>query len=197
MLPYSAKHNPFTHLTLLTRLNRLSLLTPLKPLIKSSKGISIITIIIIAAIVVAALNAYAYFNPDFQLSRFSIVYLIRAHDDNQRKADLARIQKAIENYYDDNGQYPAADGWCGRIVTVMYPDVKDALSDYFKETGIPQDPSFRGTGKDYFYRREDRNSYVLLAVLENPPAGSPTYNYEGCHDWPGAGVYNYRLTGSR
>jgi len=166
-------------------------------LLRSSKGISIITVIIIAAVLVAALNAYAYFNPDLQLSRFSIVYFIRAHNDSQRKTDLEKIQKAVESYYDDNGQYPAADGWCGRIGTVMYPDVKEAIADYFSDKAIPQDPSFRGTNKDYFYRREDRNNYILLAVLENLPADSLTYNYEGCHDWPGDGVYNYQLSGSR
>lgn len=196
-LPYSAKHNPFTLLTRLTHINRLNLLPPLNPLIKSSKGISIITIIIIAAIVVAALNAYAYFNPDFQLSRYSIVYLIRVYNDNQRKADLNKIQEAVERYYNENGSYPASDSWCGRIFSIMHPEVKDAISDYFKEAGVPQDPSFRGSNKDYFYRREDRDTYILMAVLENLPANSPTYSYGGCFDWPGGGVYNYRIIGSR
>jgi hypothetical protein len=163
---------------------------------RSSKGISLITIIIIAALVVAAVNLYAYVNPDFQLSRLSFVYILRSYNDKTRKADLEKIRQAVEQYYDENGEYPAKDDWCGRIVYVMHAEVNDALAPYFGESGIPQDPSFRGTHKDYFYRREDRNEFVLLAVFENLPADSPTYDYEDCYDWPGDGVFNYRVTGS-
>ena len=150
-----------------------------------------------AAFLVAALNVYAYFNPDFQLSRYSVVHLVRAYKDKQKKADLEKIKDALEAYYDENSQYPGYDGWCGRIFAMLNPDVKDAISPYFENGDIPQDPSFKGTEKDYFYRREDRRHYVLLVVLESEPADSETYNYEGCHDWPGDNIYNYRVTSSR
>lgn len=172
------------------------LLYPSK-LLKSTKGISIISIIILTAVVVAALNAYAYFNPDFQLSKYSVVHLFRSYTDNDRKEDLTKIQTAIERYYDEHGEYPAYDGWCGRIISVLHPEAKDAITDYFGNDGIPQDPSVRGTGRDYFYRRGDRNNYVLMAVLEAAPVDAPTYNYSGCFDWPGNDVFNYRVEGSR
>ena len=173
------------------------MLYPRLNLIRSSKGISIISIIIIAAVLVAGLNAYAYFNPDFQFRKYSIVYVINIFGDKQRKADLEEIKVAVEKYYDENGEYPTRDGWCGRIISVLHPDAKDAIIGYFGTDGIPQDPLHRGTGQDYFYYREDRNTFVLLAKLENLPAGSPTYNYEGCFDWPGDGVFNYQVSGSR
>lgn len=161
--------------------------------LKSSRGISIISIIIITALLYAGLNAYAYFNPDFQLNKISLVYQLRSYYDKQRIADLEKISAAIENYYRDNGEYPAGDGWCGRIVDITHPDVKNAIAGYFPNRGIPQDPAYSGTSQDFFYRREDRNSYVLLARLENLPAGSPIYNYEGCIEWPGDDVFNYQI----
>jgi len=166
-------------------------------LIRSSKGISLITIIILVAFLFAGLNAYAYFNPEFTLSKYTIPHLLGSFNDDKRKAELEKIQAVVEKFYDDNGEYPGRDGWCGRIITVLHPEVKDDISGYFDKNGIPQDPAFAGTSKDYFYYREDRNSYVLMAVLENPPPGSKTYNYEGCHDWPGEGVYNYQISGLR
>jgi len=166
-------------------------------LIKSSKGLSVISIIILIAFIIGVLNLYAYFNPDFQLSKYTVVYIIRDYKDKQKKKDLDNIKIAVEKYYNETKQYPASDGWCGRIYSVLYSDVNEALSPYFDDKGVPQDPSFGGTDKDYFYIKFDRRSYALMAVLENPPAGSPTYNYEACHDWPGDGVYNYKIEFSR
>jgi len=161
--------------------------------LKSSKGLSLVTLIIIAAFIFGAFNAYAYFNPDFELSRFSVVRFLRASYDTQRMKDLDKIREAVEAYRDDNDEYPAQDGWCGRIISLLNPEVKDALLPYFDQRGIPQDPAFSGTNKDYFYRREDEDSFVLMAVLENAPEGTQAFNYQGCYDWPGDGVYNYRI----
>ena len=162
--------------------------------LKSSKGISLISILILAAVVYAGLNAYAYFNPDFQLNKITPIFFLREARDNQRKDHLLQISNAVEQYKGENGQYPTTDEWCGRVISITHPDVKIAIVSYFKDEGIPQDPSWRGTGQDYFYRREDRNNYVLLASLENLPANSPTFNYEGCHDWPGDDIFNYQVS---
>jgi hypothetical protein len=164
-------------------------------LLGSSKGISIIGILILVAVIVAALNIYAYFNPDFELSKYSFVRFMRSRADEQRKEDLAKIKEAVDTYYAETGEYPAPEGWCGRIVTVLHPEVKNAIGDYFEKGGIPQDSSFQGTHKDYLYNHVDRDTYILLAVLENQPEGSPTYDFVGCHDWPGDGIYNYRVVG--
>lgn len=162
--------------------------------LKSSKGISLISILILAAVTYAGLSAYAYFNPDFQLNKITPIFFLREYRDNQRKDHLTQISQAVEQYYGQNGEYPTFNEWCGRIVSITYPDVKNEISGYFENEAIPQDPSFRGSGQDYFYRREDRNNYVLLAKLENLPSTSPTFNYEGCHDWPGDGIFNYQVS---
>ncbi len=162
--------------------------------LKSSKGISLISIIIIAAVIYAGLSAYAYFNPDFQLNKITPIYFLREYRDNQRKDHLEKISQAVEQYKQENGEYPTTNEWCGRVISITHPDLKIEIVSYFENEAIPQDPSFRGTGQDYFYRREDRNNYVLLARLENLPSTSPTFNYEGCHDWPGDDVFNYQVS---
>ena len=165
--------------------------------LKSSKGVSVISLIIIAAAVVGALNAYTFYNPDFQLNKYSFVTLLRSRSDQQRIADLEDIRTALELYYEDKGDYPARDGFCGRIHTILNSAVRNAILPYFPDEGIPQDPAFRGTNKDYFYKKVDRNVYILMAVLENVPDGTTTYSFRGCHDWPGDGVYNYRILHER
>ena len=166
-------------------------------LLKSSKGVSIITVIIFAAVLVASLNAYAYFNPDFPLSRYTVSYFLGSYNDKVRKADMEKLRVAVEKYYDDFGEYPARDGFCGRIIAVLHPDAKNSINRYFENRAIPQDPAFRGTRKDYFYLREEKDEYVLMAVLESPPPDAQHYNFTGCHDWPGDDVYNYQIIGSR
>ncbi|OGY23416.1 MAG: hypothetical protein A2172_04270 [Candidatus Woykebacteria bacterium RBG_13_40_15] len=163
--------------------------------LKSQKGVSIITIIILIAVVVAALNVYAYFEPNFQLKQFSAMYYLRDHNDKIKKADLEKLKAAVDSYYEDHHDYPANTGWCGRIFSLMQTDVRDALSPYFAADRFPQDPTFGNTNKDYFYMRVDDHSYVLMASLENSPLGDSSYNYTGCYDWPGDGIYNYKLTG--
>ncbi|MEX0616789.1 MAG: hypothetical protein WD231_03210 [Candidatus Woykebacteria bacterium] len=159
----------------------------------NQKGIGIISLIIIVAFLYGALTAYSFYNPSFNLSKYTPVYFLRNFNDDNRKEDLLKIANALEAYYEENRELPGQVGFCGRIVTITIPEAKDALSPYFP-SGIPQDPANAGTGKDYFYLHKDRNTYVLLAVLENPPEGSTTYNYEDCHDWPGDNVYNYKVS---
>lgn len=163
--------------------------------LKSSRGVSIVGIIIFLAFLVAVLNVYTFFNPGFELSKYSVVRLFKSRLDEQRKADLQAIKEAIDAYREQNSDYPAPKGWCGRIVSVLHPEVKDALFDYFDQGAIPQDPAFKGTHKDYFYKHVDRNTFILMAVLEDVPEDTLTYNFTGCHDWPGDNIYNYRIIG--
>ena len=162
-------------------------------MINNDKGIGIISLIILVAFLYAGLTAYSYYNTDFELGRYTPIYFLRNANDENRKKDLEEIAKALDSYYDENRLLPGKEGFCGRIVTVLYPDAKTAISPYFPD-GIPHDPSDAGTHKDYFYRHEDRDTYILMAVLENIPSDSPTYNFEGCHDWPGDDTYNYMVT---
>ena len=74
--------------------------------------------------------------------------------DSQRKNDLNQIQKALEMYYNDYGQYPDSLPAGGG----NWQDAEGTL--YMKE--VPQDSRFG----DYVYS-SDNVSYQLYAQLEN------------------------------
>ncbi len=169
-------------------------------LFQKQKGLSLISLLIWAAFIFAALNVYAYLNPGFSLSKYSPVNFVKNKRDDIRKADLARLQEALERYYDEHGnKYPGAKGQCGRIVSVLHSTVDDDLRPYFPTNQFPADPGFGGTDRDYFYSKPKSGgeSYILMAVLEIPPQISEeernSYNFSGCYDWPGEDVYNYRI----
>ena len=116
--------------------------------------------------------------------------------DARRKTDLEAIRSALELYKNDNGVYPPprADGtpwtgWCTYIYNSTYPQVKDALVNGGYLSEVPQDPVYRGTNQDYFYRMVTTQSYLLVANME--VATGQSYDYTSC---TGGSVYNYELT---
>ncbi len=166
-------------------------------LLFSQKGISAISVIIFLAVVAAVLAGYSYYNPSFSLSKYSPLNYFRMKQDDSRIADLKSLQSAVVKYYDENNEMPAKDGWCGRISGVLHPEFRDAVENYFPNAEPPQDPLRPNSPKDYFYYRVDRSHYVLMAVLEIPRdqgLSKEQYNFTGCHDWPGDGLYNYQIS---
>ncbi len=163
----------------------------------SQKGFGIVSLILLAALVVAVLSAYAYFNPSFSLAKYSPLNYFRVKQDEIRIRDLKALEKAVGQYYDDNNEMPASNNWCGRISGVIHPEFATAMDKYFGRGGLPSDPSHGGTEKDYFYYKIDRSHYILMADLEIPRdqgLSAEKYNFNGCHDWPGDNVYNYQLS---
>jgi len=78
--------------------------------------------------------------------------------DTQRKNDLGQIQRALEMYYNDNGNYPAALPGGGG----SWQDAKGTL--YMKE--VPKDP--KDPVNIYLYQQENNGTgYALYATLEN------------------------------
>jgi prepilin-type N-terminal cleavage/methylation domain-containing protein len=90
--------------------------------------------------------------------------------DAQRKSDLGQIQRALEAYFNDKGEY--IDALPSGGSTWIDPDESETI--YMKE--LPEDPKFG----DYYYT-SDGLSYKIYARLENtkdaaiPDSGS----YEG------------------
>lgn len=163
----------------------------------SQKGIGALAVVLFIAVAVAALTAYSYYNPTFSLAKYSPLNYFRVKQDDKRVEDLKSLQAAVVRYYEENNEMPTRDGWCGRISGVLHPEFRDAIEIYFPNGEPPLDPLRSGSEKDYFYYRVDRSHYVLMAVLEIPRdqnLASESYNFTGCHDWPGDGVYNYQLS---
>lgn len=85
--------------------------------------------------------------------------------DAQRKSDLSQIQKALEQYYQDNGRYPASstdfkirrlDGTTAEWGTQWVPYI----------TQLPKDPRESSSRRYIYYSSSDGQSYRLYAALE-------------------------------
>ena len=100
-------------------------------------------------VILGILMALAFGN--FQTSQ------IKARD-AQRKNDLGQIQKGLELYFNDYGQYPDLD--VAALSDGEWKDDKDTL--YMKE--FPSDPRF---GDYYYVLGSGGTSYQLYARLEN------------------------------
>lgn len=105
--------------------------------------------------------------------------------DARRKSDLAAIQKALEVYYNDFGQYPLGQG--GNIVGCADEDT-DPVSAHFACTWgssfdvgdtnymlvLPADPSGQ------YYYMSNGLAYILFARLENlQDSAVPVFNNAG------------------
>lgn len=77
--------------------------------------------------------------------------------DVRRKAELGQIARALEMYYNDHKEYPAATDLpsSGGIFT-------DSNTNYMLK--FPQDP---GVGKYGYYQIDSGKGYALMARLEN------------------------------
>jgi hypothetical protein len=163
----------------------------------SQKGFGLIGLIILVAVVFAGLNIYSYYNPQFSLSKYSPLNLLRAERDKIRLNDLKNLEKAITAYFQDNNQMPAYDGWCGRIGSILHPEFSLAVKPYLDNGELPHDPNAGNSSTDYFYYRVERSRFILMAVMELPQEdkseGKYVYNFKNCHDWPGNGIYNYQI----
>ncbi len=160
----------------------------------NQKGFGIVSLIIFLAVIFAALNAYAYYNPSFSLAKYSPLNYFRLKFDEQRIKDLKNMEKAVLAYYNDHNEMPGSDGWCGSISGILHPEFGMAIKSYMPNGQLPNDPTHGGTDHDYFYYRVDRAHFILMAALDLPKSNTKgLYNYTGCHDWPGNDIYNYQI----
>lgn len=124
------------------------------------KGFTLIEAIITITIVgLLALMAYLYLKPSWQIAKAQ---------DSQRKADLNKISKSIEDYLNDNPCYPVESTFddCGG----------EGFKPYLRE--IPCDPR---TKQPYVYIRPECQRYAVFASLETENLditfGANTGNY--------------------
>jgi len=87
-------------------------------------------------------------------------------NDARRKSDLAQVQRALEQYYQDNRRYPARSGAYQLLdvnaITVPWGGTSDAWRIYMPV--VPKDPSQQ---RSYaYYVRADGQAYWLYASLE-------------------------------
>jgi prepilin-type N-terminal cleavage/methylation domain-containing protein len=124
--------------------------------IKSQKGLTLIEILIVIGVLGVIIGSIFFtLNPAEQLQKAR---------DAQRKNDLSQIQRALETFYNDHGQYPENTANY-RIDTDTGPGVNEvnwggSFSPYISI--LPRDPS---ANRRYVYLG-NRDSYRIYASLE-------------------------------
>lgn len=91
--------------------------------------------------------------------------------DSKRKTDLQHIARALEVYYNDQGQYPVSsgnDGLAGQAWGGPFVDPDNSNTLYMNV--LPEDPSDFA----YFYESTDGSYFQLYAYLENANDGALT-----------------------
>lgn len=116
-----------------------------------NKGFTLIELLVVMAIIaILASVGLVSFNSSQVKAR-----------DTQRKSDLSQIQKALEAYFNDKGEYPASLPASG--VEWRDTEVADGEGALYMKS-FPADPK----GYTYFYERPSSVSYAIYAYLENP-----------------------------
>lgn len=113
-------------------------------------------VIILISILIA--GSISIFDPFSQISKAK---------DAQRKNDLAQVQRALENYYHDNGKYPLSSAVDPKYritnlagQTVEWGATNPNFSPYM--TILPKEPS----GNKYYVYFSKGQSYYLYANLD-------------------------------
>lgn len=155
------------------------------------QGITLVEMLVVVALLgVLAILLLAGFNPTLQMQKGR---------DARRKADLKKIQNAVENYYTDRGCYPTKLP-CGQPLTWQKTATSPVVTYLDK---IPCDPGFGSTPASY--GMEHRCTwYRIFTNLEN--TNDPDIDKVGCRapniclGYPGGDppqtIYNYGVSSS-
>jgi len=150
-----------------------------KQYINQQKGFTLIELLIVVAII-GILSALLMSN---------FIGVRQRARDGKRKADVAQIQAALEQYRADQGSYPTTSSFpnCGSSLT------NGSGTTYMQK--VPCDPlgvTYYDSGN--YYYSSNGTTYTVTACLENtgdtqgtsnPPSGNPS----GC-----TSVYYYTVT---
>jgi len=135
---------------------------------KVRNGVTLVELLVVIAVIgILAGGVMTVINPvaQFQKAR-----------DAKRKADLSQIQKAIENFYQDNGKYPDVIDY--KIKSLSAEEAVDWGTPWLPYMGaLPKDPN---TSKDYVYYSTNGQSYYLYANLDrgaSDPSMCKNMNY--------------------
>lgn len=123
----------------------------------AEKGITLIELLIVSGVIaVLVTGVVVIINP---------LQKIGQANDSKRKADIAQLQRALEIYYQDNGQYPASTG----SNSITDANWGDPWQPYMAV--VPKDPS---NGQNYVYYTPTTgtcNNYQCYYIYANLQRG--------------------------
>lgn len=151
-----------------------------------NKGFTLIELTItIGILAILSTLVFAIVNPLDQ---------IRKANDARRKDDLNQIQKSLEQYYQDNGQYPQSSSSYQIENPALTPvPWGGSWSPYMNS--LPKDPD---SGRTYIYYTTNQQSYYLYASLERGGKDPQACNISGtaCTNVPNNKAVTCSATGS-
>lgn len=144
--------------------------------IKNIKGFTLIELIIVIAIIaLIATAAMAVLNPfgQFQKAR-----------DSRVKSDLSQVQKALESYYQDKGNYPSSTAAYKMLDGTTTINWNSSWQPYMNV--VPQSPS---SGHTYVYYSPNGQTYYIYANLGRGAADPQSCNNgNACTSLSGYGI---------
>ncbi len=133
---------------------------------KNNNGFGLVNIVIILGIICVLTIVLLQINP---------IMILQKNRDNQRKNDLVRIQKVLQEFYKENEKYPASNDKY-EIVSVEADNPDKPWGSFWSRYNftLPKDPD-RVRSYRYISKGRDQ-SYYLYASLEFPNKDSEACN---------------------
>jgi len=144
---------------------------------KRERGFTLVEIIVVFAII-ALLSTY--------MMGSSFIAARQRARDAERKENLRKLATALEQYMNDHGTYPAADGngrmmACGASYTLAcdWGGPMGSSSETLYMAKLPED---RTTGRNFFYRTQESDlAWQLYAKLERDDDKDVDNNGDGTY----------------
>lgn|GEM_PF-3305677 len=137
-------------------------------------GFTLVEILIVIGIIALLSGAV--------VSNINFTQQIMKSYDAQRKGDLATLQKALEDYYNDANRYPTRAQICytdeievgtGICQCLVCGQKSGSLSPYIPK--LPCDPQHPKTDYVYKYQCANNNWYKVYTQLKSTPGGTQNY----------------------
>lgn len=143
---------------------------------KSEAGFTLIELILVIGIIGVLVSATLIFiDPKAQIDKSR---------DARRKSDLGQIQKALEEFYQDNGNYPSSSANYQIVDSLGNPVGWNTRWDPYMGL-VPKDPN---SGKNYVYFSNGQAYYLYASLDRGTKDQQACKGAQGCNSLTTIGI---------